>query len=846
MNTIYELQHRASELRSRTQTGSITPEDVGSLHADTLEYLADMEQSADGLGIRKVYTNTASMNADKEPVGTNGKLLRFGQLVTIYNPAAPTAADKGEIYAWQKPGWKLVGHATPEAVLLALLRGRSSDSNAARDPFVYIGDFVPTADAPDYVAKANAAIDSFFSKDAGEDNQKWCGLLRGSVHGNRFEIRQYAVSYAEGNYVQRASGCLGISPDGRSLTFFKMSYAEYVRVIQGGVAGKWTPFFPQVQHDAQSCSDDKKYIFSTGEKESTQCVLTSAHTKLHQRDGRLFFSKGFWGPTEDDTCRMETVVPVATHTSDGVMSRTDKTDLDRLSQGIVDLGDVSSSSEAYRLASQRNITENLSVRQIHWRSGGDGGTIFQSRYGQWYVTQFIFFEGKTKKCFSRLITTGGNYAVEDWCELLLPVGFSYDAAKRSVSCSGISDALRRELFTIPMASLSNAGLMSAFDKKKLDDQLSKEDLLCRDYLTNEVIVEPDRIIVGSENLYDGTFGENSLNLEGATPESAGLMTATDKRLLAHILDIGDFASKDAACAYAARSEIAGNRQVALIVFKATGSTGKKLEGRIIQMTNGEDVAMQLLLWDKRIYRRNVTGATGVAGGTVNVFQWEETGVQKIKYTPLTRKLQLGSYENGEIASVILPLASSNYAGLFSAAEKDKLAGFSHTSFKIVESDTEVEAISVEFVGTDSSRVKYTFHTATKEHPGLMSRRHVESLERLEKEYHSAPLVTKGIGLAVLLQGLTHESTSDAIKKALGGREDLSEFYSAVRSGRQLVFSGTGSGYGMTIIPVCSECSSTTGGHILKLIFFDSDGNRIRITITCIQGVYAVTERITSQ
>ena len=110
MDTIYNLQKRASALRAKTETDSITPEEVGGLHADTLAYLADMEQSADGLGIRKVYQTSALMNADPDPVGTNGKALRYGQLVTIYNENDKTSAENGDIYAWQKPGWTKMGN----------------------------------------------------------------------------------------------------------------------------------------------------------------------------------------------------------------------------------------------------------------------------------------------------------------------------------------------------------------------------------------------------------------------------------------------------------------------------------------------------------------------------------------------------------------------------------------------------------------------------------------------------------------------------------------------------------------------------------------------------------------
>ena len=110
MDTIYNLQKRAETLRGKTETDSITPEEVGGLHFDTLAYIADMEQSADGLGIRKVYKTKAEMEADTAPTGTNGKALRYGQLVCIYDEANPTAAGSGDIYAWQKPGWLLMGN----------------------------------------------------------------------------------------------------------------------------------------------------------------------------------------------------------------------------------------------------------------------------------------------------------------------------------------------------------------------------------------------------------------------------------------------------------------------------------------------------------------------------------------------------------------------------------------------------------------------------------------------------------------------------------------------------------------------------------------------------------------
>ena len=87
--TIYELQQRAKMLRTKTQTGSITPDEVGSLHEDTLAYIAALEQSADSLGIKKVYPSKSAMEADTTPVGNNGKAIRHGQLACVYDHANP-------------------------------------------------------------------------------------------------------------------------------------------------------------------------------------------------------------------------------------------------------------------------------------------------------------------------------------------------------------------------------------------------------------------------------------------------------------------------------------------------------------------------------------------------------------------------------------------------------------------------------------------------------------------------------------------------------------------------------------------------------------------------------------
>lgn len=129
MKTIYQLQQIAARLRAVTEVNSISPEDTFGLQSDILEYLADMEQNAEGLGIHKVYASYAAMVADASaPVGSNGKVLRFGQLVVIYDSNNTTQAESGNVYAWQKgytgaAAWLLMGNLGSVSALQSLIDG---------------------------------------------------------------------------------------------------------------------------------------------------------------------------------------------------------------------------------------------------------------------------------------------------------------------------------------------------------------------------------------------------------------------------------------------------------------------------------------------------------------------------------------------------------------------------------------------------------------------------------------------------------------------------------------------------------------------------------------------------
>ena len=242
MESIYKLQQRAETLRRKTQVDSISPEEVGSLHADTLAYLADMEQNADGLGIHQVYKSYAAMKADSTaPIGSNGKALRFGQLVAIYDANNSTQQESGNVYAFQKGNdtdpWLLMGNlgsiyalqqqvdqeiinrakgdttlqahidteqtnrTNGDAELLKRLQGTSDNSSALSDPFVSLGNLTDgdTTKEAQLQNKLDAAC-------ATSDNFKFVGEMRAQLNGVNIQVSQFVIGYDQEYCIQVARG----------------------------------------------------------------------------------------------------------------------------------------------------------------------------------------------------------------------------------------------------------------------------------------------------------------------------------------------------------------------------------------------------------------------------------------------------------------------------------------------------------------------------------------------------------------------------------------------------------------------------------------------------------------
>ena len=170
MDTIYSLLKRAKELKEKSQVDSITPEEVGKLHEDTLAYIASLEQSTDGLGIKKVYQSKSAMEADTDPVGTNGKALRYGQLVSIYDDAHADSSENGYIYAYQKPGWLMMGKVSDNVGSSVVQEAGNSETKVMSQKAV--SSLIPTYDASSGGQKYNSIEECLTAMNALPDERK--------------------------------------------------------------------------------------------------------------------------------------------------------------------------------------------------------------------------------------------------------------------------------------------------------------------------------------------------------------------------------------------------------------------------------------------------------------------------------------------------------------------------------------------------------------------------------------------------------------------------------------------------------------------------------------------------
>lgn len=375
MKTIYQLQQIADRLRAVTEVNSISPEDTFGLQADVLEYLADMEQNAEGLGIHKVYASYAMMVEDgANPVGTNGKYLRFGQLVAIWNPSDPTQSENGNVYAWQKgntgdSAWLLMGNLCS----LDMVNGRITEIAGAvklnSDAIKSNGDAVRVLSERVERSVRFSELGSYFTSDEFMDCVRSGDV---SVYG-RWKVRDVyggidVVVGVVDVFVDSMLHCLTqrlltnmVVNDSGELdgNIHKHSLHEYYRLYNlSWTGGKLPDGSPWPLNSWSSWKDDLSEVLSLVEELSSNLPRVINKT-VSSSDVRLALSNG------EEDLGPDTIIEAATPEKAGVMSAEDKTKLDNAfsikALQKAELTDLSSDNNFF--ASSVDADGNLQIKK---------------------------------------------------------------------------------------------------------------------------------------------------------------------------------------------------------------------------------------------------------------------------------------------------------------------------------------------------------------------------------------------------------------------------------------------------------------------------------------------------
>ena len=246
-------------------------------------------------------------------------------------------------------------------------------------------------------------------------------------------------------------------------------------------------------------------------------------------------------------------------------------------------------------------------------------------------------------------------------------------------------------------------------------------------------------------LYLRTDTQLVYTFDGTSLSTFILSSAQKDKLEAYpaqfVLDLGTMPTEAEGDAKAASSEVAGNRNISFIRFQTQGVSNLKTT-LILQWPNGINETAQIKFVDKTEWRRNVTGATGVAGAPTNAFTWERTAPHFLGYDTANRKIQLKDYQQMVIKDVELPLATNSTPGLLSTEEyariKSCISAITNHNTKL--NDHEERIKTLEDIHAPSDMVEMTIQNDKAQRNVLFF--NVEWIDDLEID--GRPINTEGL------------------------------------------------------------------------------------------------------
>ena len=404
---------------------------------------------------------------------------------------------------------------------------------------------------------------------------------------------------------------------------------------------------------------------------STQIVICNNYadgfpTKGHFKEGLTIYYR-FFGHSTTDVAKGEWTdwkklfdsdapidIPVATSTNDGLMSKDMVSKQDELEATVqildnfVDLGSFSSSAPAENKAVE--LAGNKRVVFMRYETeDGQIGTIRQVYSSLGYSMQYLTLNGTE---FVRIVyyDSGMKSVWRNINKASIVYKLFYDAGSRALS---FHDPIHDEGFggiTLPLASASNAGLLTNTQYQKLSA-----------FNIYEGTSGADKVPVVFTNPLTGTT--STFNLLGATTARAGMMTTAHLRTLndltKNIYYLGDFTGGQAtsnAAAEAAKKDVVSNPFIVVMYY-----TSWEADGGVIFQQVGEGQTLQYKFengarWTRYIKFNN--------SGVTEVQPWQRDGVRNLAYNNSTRVLALQDMHSNNVGSnVTLPVGTTSVHGL---------------------------------------------------------------------------------------------------------------------------------------------------------------------------------------
>ena len=209
---------QAAQVRDASQREENTATRVGGVLCDIVEYLAEQITA----GNLRIVSDSNGTGLSVTFYNNEGQAVAQRQNIPVVSSAINGLMTPGYLAklntAFSQSGTNQTAIETRRLEIVELtnrLKGRSDYSNAFTDPQVHLGDF-------DTMEEVNDVIDGMVTSAASPET-KFTGHCVVGLLGCRFDIHQYALHFATGDFIQCVTG--GVLPNADKTAL--LAYGHY-------------------------------------------------------------------------------------------------------------------------------------------------------------------------------------------------------------------------------------------------------------------------------------------------------------------------------------------------------------------------------------------------------------------------------------------------------------------------------------------------------------------------------------------------------------------------------------------------------------------------------------------